>query len=425
MAKPLTQLPQFTFHLSRFTFHASRLTPYIWIAILVLINDANFAESKQERSSIVGLLSDDSEPGFARAFQPMGLQFPQDHGPHPAYKIEWWYYTGNLKTDDGKHFGYQLNFFRSALTPQIPNRDSNFAANQIYMAHFAVTDVAHGRHFSFERFSRGASGLAGATSRSEILTEFIAHQNDGKSPGTNSSQPGYEIWLEDWSAREVKPGVVRLWAVDNQTDPRVGIDLTLRETRSPVLHGNRGLSRKGPESGNANYYYSLVQLATVGTVTSRGKAMAVSGVSWMDHEFGTSALTKDVVGWDWFGLQLDNGVTLMFGQLRDREGNNQGIFEGTLAYPDGRQIMIAPEDFTLTSIGKWTSPKSGIIYPSGWRVVFPKLKIELRIEPLIPNQEMHASFTYWEGAVQVDGQIDGVPVSGRGYAELTGYGIRY
>lgn len=189
--------------------------------------------------------------------------------------------------------------------------------------------------------------------------------------------------------------------------------------------GNRGLSRKGPESGNANYYYSLVQLATVGTVTSRGKAMAVSGVSWMDHEFGTSALTKDVVGWDWFGLQLDNGVTLMFGQLRDREGNNQGIFEGTLAYPDGRQIMIAPEDFTLTSIGKWTSPKSGIIYPSGWRVVFPKLKIELRIEPLIPNQEMHASFTYWEGAVQVDGQIDGVPVSGRGYAELTGYGIRY
>ncbi len=400
------------------------ITFHLWAAILISILSADLAEPQKNSLSVVGALSGETDKGFARAFEPMTLQFPHDHGPHPGYKIEWWYYTGNLRTDSGqdfdtpryaraepapihrissatqsKDFGYQLTFFRFALTPQMPERISNLATNQIYMAHFALTDAAHSQYFCFERFSRGAGGLAGAT-----------------------GEPTYEVWLENWSAKEVEPGVVRLQAVDDQMEPQTAIDLTLRETHPPILHGNRGLSQKGPEPGNANYYYSLVQLETIGDITSNGKTMTVSGLSWMDHEFGTSALAERVVGWDWFSLQLENGAALMLYCLRQSDQSYAPhTFEGTLVYPDGRQLRIGMADFTLTPRGKWTSPKSGAAYPSGWHVVFPELNIDLQIEPLIPNQEFHISFTYWEGAVRVSGQMDSVTVSGRGYAELTGY----
>ena len=378
--------------------HMTRTVP-LWAVILVLIGVADFAESQRDSAGVVEVLSGEADEGFARAFEPMTFQFPREHGPHPDYKTEWWYYTGNLRTHDGKDFGYQLTFFRFALTPQMPERISHFATNQIYMGHFAMTDAAHGQYFCFERLSRGAGGLAGAT-----------------------GHPTYEVWLEDWSAKEVEPDVVRLQAVDNQTAPQIGLVLTLRGTRPPILHGERGLSRKGPESGNANYYYSLVGLETTGDITINGKTVAVSGSSWMDHEFGTSSLGEGVVGWDWFSLQMENGAVLMLFRLR-RSDPSYGLhtLEGTLVYPDGRQLRIGAGDFTLTATGKWTSPKSGVTYPSGWHVIFPELNIELQVEPLIPNQEFHVSFTYWEGAVRVRGQMDGVNVSGQGYVELTGY----
>ena len=371
---------------------------YFTTIVFVLAVCAHVDGDTSQRN-IVDILSGESEVGFARAVEPMDFAFPRDHGPHPDYKTEWWYYTGNLKTEGGGEFGYQLTFFRRALTAEMPARESRLATNQIYMAHFALTDVKAKTHTSFERLSRGAGGLAGAR-----------------------GEPTYGVWLEDWSASQDQAGVFRLRAVDDQLNPSMAIDLRLRETRPPVLHGRQGLSRKGPERGNANHYYSLVALDTEGALISRGEEYNVSGKSWMDHEFGTSALSGGTVGWDWFGLQLEDGTALMFGRLRASEGGHIGIFEGTISYADGRQISIQPDDFNVAVTGSWKSPQTGIAYPSGWGVTFPSLGIELRINPLIPNQELSGGFTYWEGTVSVQGTISGASAYGRGYVELTGYG---
>lgn len=370
---------------------------------LIVTGSANHAEAQRNSAGVADILSSETDTRFARALEPMTLQFPRDHGAHPEYQIEWWYYTGNLQADDGKAFGYQLTFFRFALTPQMPERTSHFATNQVYMAHFAVTDASNGEYFCFERQSRGAGGLAGAT-----------------------GDPTYKVWLEDWSATEEEPGVMRLRVPSTsdliEAEPQIGLSLNLRQIRPPILHGDRGLSQKGPELGNATYYYSLVGLETTGEITINGKTVTVSGVSWMDHEFGTSFLGEGFVGWDWFSLQLEDGTALMLYCLRRSDQScDPQTFEGTLVYPDGQQLHIGTKDFTLPPTRQWRSPESGVTYPSGWDITFPELKIALQVEPLIPNQEFRASFTYWEGAVRVRGQIDGAAVDGHGYVELTGY----
>lgn len=380
--------------------HSCQMNKLLIILTTIMFAFGQFAHSTEnsKRQNIVEMLSGESQGEFARAVEPMDFVFPKDHGAHPDYKTEWWYYTGNLKTDGGGEFGYQLTFFRRALAAEMPARRSRLGTNQIYMAHFALTDVKAKTHTSFERFSRGAGGLAGAR-----------------------GEPTFEVWLEDWSASKDGGSVFRLQAVDDQIEPRVAINLNLQETHPPLLHGEQGLSRKGPERGNANHYYSLVGLDTEGTIISRGEEYNVLGKSWMDHEFGTSALSTGVDGWDWFGLQLDDGTGLMFGRLRKSEGGNIGIFEGTVSYADGRQMPIHSGDFTVTAKGSWKSPETEIAYPSGWQVEFPSIDVELRVNPLIPNQELSDGFTYWEGAVSVEGTIKEVAVKGRGYVELTGY----
>ena len=380
-----------------------RFALHLWAIILAVIGSTNLTEAQRNSTSVSDMLSSKADERFARALEPMTFQFPRDHGAHPEYQIEWWYYTGNLHTDDGKAWGYQLTFFRFALTPQMPERTSHFATNQVYMAHFAITDAANSEYFCFERRSRGAGGLAGAT-----------------------GDPTYKVWLEDWSATETAPGVMRLHVPSTsdsiEIEPQIGLSLNLRQTRPPILQGDRGLSQKGPESGNATYYYSLVGLETTGELTIKGKTVAVSGISWMDHEFGTSFLGEGFVGWDWFSLQLEDSTTLMLYCLRQPDQScDPQTFEGTLVYPDGQQLRIGTKDFTLTSTRQWTSPESGAIYPSGWQITFPELEIALQVEPLIPNQEFRASFTYWEGAVRVHGQINDTTVNGQGYVELTGY----
>ncbi len=353
-------------------------------------------------SSVVAALSGEADDAFRRAYEPQPLHFPQDHGAHPDFRTEWWYFTGNLADAQGQEFGYQFTIFRSALTPHPPERESDLATNQVYMAHFALTDVGGDGHASFERFSRGAGGLAGA-------------QGD----------PTFAVWLEDWSVQQQEDGAMHLQAEAVAEDgSAVSLVLRLVETRPPVLHGDAGLSQKGPEPGNASYYYSLVGLETSGTVTLGERSIAVTGHSWMDHEFGTSALSANALGWDWFSLQLDNGLALMFAQIRTDDGGSQAEFEGTLIHPDGTQQSIRSSDFTLETLGQWTSPDSGITYPSGWRVRFPAQALELEVTPLVRDQEMDVSFVYWEGAVSAQGTVAGAPVSGRGYVELTGYGSR-
>jgi predicted secreted hydrolase len=349
-------------------------------------------------ASVVEAMSGPAADAYARAVAPIEFAFPRDHGPHPQFRTEWWYYTGNLQDAGGNDYGYQLTFFRSALTPEMAQRTSNLAANQVFMAHFALTDGARSEHESFERYSRGAGGLAGA-----------------------QGEPRFGVWLEDWSAVEVGPEVVRLRANAEGEAGEAAIDLMLRQTRPPVLQGEAGLDQKGPEVGNASYYYSLVGLESSGVITSAGRAVEVSGVSWMDHEFGTSALSPDAAGWDWFSLQLDNGAALMLYTIRKTDGS-WAQAAGSLAWPDGSQTALREGDFSLQATGEWTSPDTGIRYASGWRVTLPAQGATLEITPLIPDQEMDVSFVYWEGAVEVMGTWQGEPVAGKGYVELTGYG---
>jgi len=333
--------------------------------------------------------------GYARVEGPRELVFPQDAGPHNEYQTEWWYYTGNLETAEGRHFGYQLTFFRRALLPedQQKARASDLAADQIYFAHFALTDVSSGGFHAFERFSRGAGGLAGAEA----------------SP--------YRVWLEDWQVTQADDGMYSLHA--EQDGFSVSIDFV--DGKGPVLQGDQGYSPKGPNPGNASIYYSLTRLESSGNIVVDGRTYEVSGLSWMDHEFSTSALGSGQVGWDWFSIQLDDGSELMVFQLRRDDGSIDPYSGGTYIAPDGTVTSLKQEDFSLESRGTWRSPHSGGVYPGGWSVSVPSLGLTLRVEPYLADQELNVSFAYWEGAVRITGEQNGKPIGGSGYLEMTGY----
>ena len=365
---------------------------------LVCVSEVCASDYIAQRS-IVGMLSGKADPRFKRATQPMDFQFPRDHAAHPDYKTEWWYYTGNLQSSDGQSYGYQLTFFRNSLTPNVSSRPSKFASNQVYMAHFAVTDVSRKEYKSFERYSRGSIGLAGTK---------VEHSN-------------YSVWLEDWSATQKTDKTIRLFAVDDATNPIIAIDLILTQTRKPVFHGNGGLSQKGPEVGNANHYYSLIGLESIGTIQINKERINVAGTSWMDHEFGTSSLSKGIVGWDWFSIQLDNDVALMLACLRFQDGTDWQSFQGSLIQPDQPTEKVSRSDFIVQQTSRWKSPRSGNIYPSGWALKLDRLQMNIQVEPMIKDQEFGGSFKYWEGAVRVKGTFKGKLVEGAGYVELTGY----
>ena len=350
------------------------------------------------QASLLPLLTATDTAGFARATVPNAIQFPRDLGQHPDYQTEWWYYTGNLEGENGRLFGYQLTIFRRALTPQSPisnlqSPPSAWRTNQVYLAHFTLSDIANNAFYSHERFSRGAAGLAGA-----------------------QAEP-YRVWLDDWTIAETAPGVVRL-----QADGRdAALDLTLTQTLPPVLHGDGGLSPKGEEPGNASYYYSIIRQETAGTVRVGDETIDVTGLSWKDHEYSTSALGANAVGWDWFSLQLDNGGGLMLFQIRNADGRLEPFSSGSYIAPDGAITHLELADFDITVLDTWTSPVSGGEYPAGWRIRIPKLDLDLEGRPLMPNQELNVSTTYWEGAVEFSGTLAGRPLTAQGYIELTGY----
>jgi predicted secreted hydrolase len=200
-----------------------------------------------------------------------------------------------------------------------------------------------------------------------------------------------------------------------------GIELTLEAVKPPVLHGESGYSRKGPEPGNASYYYSQTRLQTTGIVTTGSGTYTVRGLSWKDHEFSTSALSEGQVGWDWFSLQLDRGSELMFFQLRREDGSIDPYSSGTWIAPNGETTHLAREDFTVRVEDTWRSPENSAEYPSAWTVTIPSLGLEVDIRPYLADQEMNVSYDYWEGAVQVTGTASDGEVTGSGYVEMTGY----
>lgn len=347
------------------------------------------------QASLVGLPVT-SSTDFARAYQPLPLAFPRDHGPHPDFQTEWWYYTGNVQTEDGRRFGYQLTFFRRAVQPVAERvaRPSAWAIEQVYLAHFTLTDVAGQGFHAFERLERGAAGLAGA-----------------------AGDPNYSVWLRDWSVEQTGPDQYHLRAAEQG----LALDLTLNDLKGAILQGEQGLSRKGPEPGNASIYYSQTRLQSEGTITVDAETFAVSGLSWLDREFSTSALSQGQVGWDWFSLQLDDGSEIMAYVLRREDGSIDVFSKGIYISPDGSTRLLQREDFMITATGQWTSPHSRGVYPSGWTVEIPAVGLVLEVEPLLKDQELNLSFIYWEGAVQVRGKHNEQALTGFGYVELTGY----
>ena len=340
-------------------------------------------------------LGTDGGAGFARVVAARPFAFPADHGPHPEYRTEWWYYTGNLETAEGRHFGVQLTFFRIALAPRPVPRASAWGTTQLYMGHLAVTDVAAGRFRALERLSRGALGLAGAQ--------------------TNP----FRVWLEDWAVEGQGPAALPMRLVAAESG--LAIDLTLESGKAPVLHGRQGLSQKGPEPGNASYYYSLPRMPARGTIRVGGETWAVRGLAWMDREWGTSALGRDQVGWDWFALQLGDGRELMLYRLRRRDGSLDPQSAGTLIGADGSTQALGAEAVRVDVLDEWRSPRDGARYPARWRLRVPAEALDLEVTPYLADQELDVTVRYWEGAVRVEGRAGGSAVSGQGYVELTGY----
>lgn len=371
-----------------------RKTIWIVIVAILLASCGGGASEPQARIELADALGGANAAGFAKAIEPRQFAFPADHGPHQEYAVEWWYYTGNLDAADGRHFGYELTFFRIGLAPQLPKRASDWATANIFMANLALTDVAAGKFYAFERFSRGAAGLAGAT-----------------------SEP-FRVWLEGWSASSSDPQALPMRLQAAQGD--IALDLVLQQGKPVVLQGDHGLSHKSAEPGNASYYYSLTRMPTSGMLTVRGERVPVSGLSWMDREWSTSALSANQVGWDWFALQLDDGRELMVYRLRRSNGIDPAS-SGTMIAADGTSQPLAIDDVQITALNEWRSPHSGAAYPSGWRLEIPDAAINLTITPYLADQELPVSVVYWEGAVRIAGSAGGRAVRGNGYVELTGY----
>jgi predicted secreted hydrolase len=358
--------------------------------------------------------------GFARATGPAPFAFPADHGPHPEFATEWWYVTGNVRTEEGRAFGYQLTFFRKALAADAPARESAWAADQAYMAHFAVTDAAAGTFHAFDRFARGALGLAGAQAAPlrVWLHDWRAHAaaTDGAPPADPAG--GQPPRAESSPAAAAFP--VRLVAAEGG----VAIELLLDAGKRPVLQGDAGLSRKGPEPGNASYYYSLTRLPTRGTLRIGGDTFDVAGTSWLDREWSTSGLSPDVVGWDWFALQLGDSTELMLYRLRNVEGGITRFTGGSFTDAAGVTRILDADDATVDVLDSWTSPHTGTRYPARWRVRVPSEALDVSVTPILADQELRLAVRYWEGAVRIQGERRGRALRGVGYVELTGYGER-
>ena len=350
--------------------------------------------------AVAALMGAAPPEGFAQAIEPREFRFPTDHGPHAEFRTEWWYGTGNLEDPNGRRYGYQLTLFRNALNPAdevLDTRPEAFATREAWMGHLALSDPQAGRFHAFERFARGAAGLAGA------------EQRDGLT----------EVWLEDWRIEIEGAESPRLSL--SARDSGFGLDLALEAIKPLVLQGDNGLSIKGPQTGDASYYYSLTRLEGTGTLRLGGDPIPVTGRGWFDREWSTSALGADQVGWDWFALQLDDGRDLMAYSMRLAGGGTDRTSHGLLVAADGSSRHLSADDFEIEVAKRWTSPRSGADYPTAWTLRLPAEQLELTVEAAQPDQELPVSVRYWEGAVDVSGTSKSTQVAGRGYVELTGY----
>ncbi|CAB4243648.1 Predicted secreted hydrolase [Methylacidimicrobium sp. AP8] len=331
------------------------------------------------------------------AESPWSWSFPRDHGNHPDFQIEWWYLTGNLSSPSGSPYGFEITLFRRGLFHTPPQRESRWKMRDVFFGHFAISDIRAKEFFFAERADRGALGEAG------------------------SAEKTMEVWVGDWRIEAQPDGSLRAQAAEKGRK----LALSLHPCKPPVLHGEAGLSRKADEPGAASYYYSFTRLQTEGLLTEPKKSIPLRGTSWFDHEFSSSTLGKDQVGWDWFALQLDSGEELMLYGLRKKDGSVDRTAGGSWVAPDGTRKGLRYGEFTFERLGAWKSPHTGARYPAGWRIRIPSLELDVEVAPRMADQELHlhalGEIAYWEGAVRVSGTRQGSPIHGVGYVELTGY----
>lgn len=365
-------------------------------ALTLAVINAKLAPDTTSRGTVAALLTEHDPPaGFATALRPRAFEFPADHGAHPRFRSEWWYFTGNTTSRDEHAFGFQLTIFRFALQPAPLASRSQWRQSDVYLAHFAISDISEGTFYSFERRARPALELAGARAAPT------------------------RIWLRDWSIAQIDPEH-ETWHLAAR-EAGIGLDLVLSAEREVTPQGEYGLSQKSAEPGNASYYYSIPRFDAAGTIEVSGSEHEVRGSAWFDHEWSTSALADDQVGWDWFSLQLDDGSDLMFYQIRDTAGRSDPVSHGIALSPAGARTELAAGNVQVKVLRHWRSAASGARYPAEWQIVVPTLDLTLHIAPRLQDQEWRKSFTYWEGAVAVTGVSRGAAIAGLGYVELVGY----
>jgi len=379
-------------------FSASRLFSILLISlILLLISCApQTVPTAEVKVPDIASINADIPPGFVAADGSRRLMFPEDFGAHDDFRTEWWYYTGNLQTPQGRRFGFELTVFRVGLLPptvELPI-DSQWYDHSLYFAHFAVSDIASETFYAFERYVRPGPGLAGA-------------QGDP-----------YRVWLDDWNVTERAPGFYRLQAAQAE----IILNLNLTDEMGVVLHGENGYSRKGENVTNASYYYSQPRLRADGFIQVDGVQYPVRGLAWKDHEFSTSVLDEHQIGWDWFSLQFEDGRAMMLFQLRERDGGTSAASSGTFIATQGIPRLVQNTDFEITVLDEWRSPHTQGVYPAAWEIRLNEPDCLLEVHPWMADQEINfPTVTYWEGAVHFEGICNGAPARGNGYIELTGY----
>lgn len=324
------------------------------------------------------------------------FEFPRDYFNHPDFQTEWWYYTGNLKSANGHRYGFELTFFRKAVSRD-PSRSAIWDVQDVYVAHLALSDLDGRRFYHAERINRAGPGIAGV------------------------SQSSARIWNGNWQIQ---------WQGSDQElqaiAPQFCLHLTLHPRKPPVLHGEDGLSQKSAGVGHASYYFSLTRLAADGDLELNGETIQAAGLAWMDHEFFTHQLEPDQVGWDWMSLQLEDNTELMLYRIRRKDGSFDSFSAGTYVDPHGKSTHLRARDFLLQPLSeRWTSPDTRAVYPIAWKIAVPELGIELKTQTALAGQELpgNGGFVpaYWEGAISVAGHRGKMPVRGVGYLEMTGY----
>lgn len=345
------------------------------------------------RLILVLLTAVTAQAQFRQALPDYEFHFPRDHFAHPEYELEWWYYTGNL-TANGRRFGFELTFFRNAVQRDQP-ATSVWDVEQLYLAHFAISDIEGRSFYKSERLNRAGPGLAGA----DLDRALIWNGN----------------WQVAWH-----DGKQSLRAVS--TDGVLELELT--PAKPAVINGDNGVSQKADGAGKASHYITFTRLNAAGTLQLGGEKFPVDGTAWMDHEFSTNSMGEDQAGWDWLSLQLDDGADLMLYRLRGADGSADEHSAGTYVHADGSVLHLKAEDFTMTPSAVWSSPATGGNYPLQWRVEVPQLNLDLTVTTPLQAQEIVPTNgrgpTYWEGAIDAEGG----GLRGVGYLEMTGYAER-